>query len=242
MRGRNGLRRTTPLAQRVSVHRGAPGSLVGIPLPWPRSATSSAIILVVTAGFAFAVLSTKLTERVPVPVPAILLLAAATASELWPRLRHAPDRDGGAGRGRRADRDPLQRRPRHRLAPVPGLGRRDPLDRRPRHLRSRRGSSRCSPTTRSASLDPLRARRRRDRARPTPRSCSPCSGAARSPAGSGTILEGEAGFNDPAGIALMVGMIDLATHARQLLPRRREGVRRSRWPSVSPSGSPARSS
>ena len=30
---------------------------------------------------------------------------------------------------------------------------------------------------------------------------------------SGTILEGEAGVNDPAGIALMVGMIELATHA-----------------------------
>jgi potassium/hydrogen antiporter len=29
---------------------------------------------------------------------------------------------------------------------------------------------------------------------------------------SGTILEGEAGFNDPAGIALMAGMIELATH------------------------------
>ena len=29
---------------------------------------------------------------------------------------------------------------------------------------------------------------------------------------SGTILEGESGFNDPVGIALMIGMIDLATH------------------------------
>jgi cell volume regulation protein A len=28
-----------------------------------------------------------------------------------------------------------------------------------------------------------------------------------------TVLEGEAGFNDPAGIALMLGMIELATHA-----------------------------
>ena len=28
---------------------------------------------------------------------------------------------------------------------------------------------------------------------------------------SGTILEGEAGFNDPVGIALMVGMVELAT-------------------------------
>ena len=29
---------------------------------------------------------------------------------------------------------------------------------------------------------------------------------------SGTTLEGEAGMNDPAGIALMIGMIELATH------------------------------
>src|SRR5205823_13449863 len=30
---------------------------------------------------------------------------------------------------------------------------------------------------------------------------------------SGTILEGESGANDPVGIALMVGMLELATHA-----------------------------
>ena len=29
----------------------------------------------------------------------------------------------------------------------------------------------------------------------------------------GTILEGESGVNDPVGIALMIGMIELATHA-----------------------------
>jgi potassium/hydrogen antiporter len=29
---------------------------------------------------------------------------------------------------------------------------------------------------------------------------------------SGTILEGESGFNDPVGIALMIGMVELATH------------------------------
>ena len=28
---------------------------------------------------------------------------------------------------------------------------------------------------------------------------------------SGTILEGESGFNDPVGIALMIGMVELAT-------------------------------
>jgi cell volume regulation protein A len=31
----------------------------------------------------------------------------------------------------------------------------------------------------------------------------------------GTILEGESGFNDPVGIALMLGMIDLATHPNE---------------------------
>jgi potassium/hydrogen antiporter len=30
---------------------------------------------------------------------------------------------------------------------------------------------------------------------------------------SGTILEGESGFNDPVGIALMIGMIEIATHS-----------------------------
>ena len=62
----------------------------------------------------------------------------------------------------------------------------------------------------------------------SPGSCPGSSGAALSPtdpavtfsvlAGkevsgrSGTILEGESGFNDPVGIALMIGMVELATH------------------------------
>jgi cell volume regulation protein A len=44
------------------------------------------IILLVTAGFALAVLSTRLTQRYPVPAPAIFLVAAAVASDLWPIL------------------------------------------------------------------------------------------------------------------------------------------------------------
>ena len=42
----------------------------------------------------------------------------------------------------------------------------------------------------------------------------------------GTILEGEAGVNDPAGIALMIGMIELATHddASMLVVAREFGV------------------
>jgi cell volume regulation protein A len=44
----------------------------------------ASIVLVVTTGFALAVLSTKLTARVPVPAPAIFLLAAAAVSDIWP--------------------------------------------------------------------------------------------------------------------------------------------------------------
>ena len=44
------------------------------------------LVLIVTAGFSLAVISTKLTERVPVPAPALFLLVAALASDLWPEL------------------------------------------------------------------------------------------------------------------------------------------------------------
>ncbi len=43
----------------------------------------------------------------------------------------------------------------------------------------------------------------------------------------GTILEGESGANDPVGIALMLGMIELATHADALVLDRRARVRRA---------------
>ena len=42
---------------------------------------------------------------------------------------------------------------------------------------------------------------------------------------SGTILEGESGFNDPVGIALMIGMIQLAVDSECVDHRRRGGVR-----------------
>ena len=44
------------------------------------------IVLVVSAVFALAVFSNKLTERIPVPAPAIFLLAAAAAVHFVPRL------------------------------------------------------------------------------------------------------------------------------------------------------------
>ena len=57
--------------------------------------------------------------------------------------------------------------------------------------------------------DVLGARRPRDRGR------------------TGTILEGESGANDPVGIALMLGLIELATHADATLLDRRARLRRA---------------
>ncbi|MDX6728683.1 MAG: potassium/hydrogen antiporter, partial [Baekduia sp.] len=54
----------------------------------PEIADYATVILIVAGGFALAVLSTRLTERIPVPAPAIFLLAAALASDLWPGLYH----------------------------------------------------------------------------------------------------------------------------------------------------------
>jgi potassium/hydrogen antiporter len=49
----------------------------------------AALVLLVAGGFALAVFSTKLTERIPVPAPGIFLLAAAIVSDLWPRVYDA---------------------------------------------------------------------------------------------------------------------------------------------------------
>ena len=56
------------------------------------------IVLVVTGGFALAVLSTKLTERVPVRAPAIFLLAAAVVSDIWPGVYEARSRRSSGSR------------------------------------------------------------------------------------------------------------------------------------------------
>ena len=46
----------------------------------------AAILLVIGAGVALAVLSTRLTAWVPIPSPAIFLVAAALVSDIWPSL------------------------------------------------------------------------------------------------------------------------------------------------------------
>jgi cell volume regulation protein A len=171
------------------------------------------ILLLATAGFALAVLSTKLTERVPVPTPAIFLAAAAIASDIWPSLYrqvpvHTVERvavvalivilfNGGMDVGRR--------RFRAAAAPILTLG--------------------IVGTFATAAVVALVAHYLLG----LDWTLAGIVGAALSPTDpavmfsvlgrqeiggrSGTVLEGEAGVNDPAGIALMLGMIEFATHA-----------------------------
>jgi cell volume regulation protein A len=47
-----------------------------------------AIVLVVATGFSLALITGRISERLSLPAPAVFLLAAAVASELFPRLRH----------------------------------------------------------------------------------------------------------------------------------------------------------
>jgi cell volume regulation protein A len=172
----------------------------------------ASIVLVVTSGFALAVLSTKLTERVPVPAPAIFLLAAAVVSDLWPALYEmVPIKtveriavvalvvilfNGGTDIG--------WRRFRASAAPILSIG--------------------LLGTFATAGLVALLAHYVLGfewmlagivgaAIAPTDPAVMFSVLGRREVAGrSGTTLEGEAGVNDPAGIALMLGMIELATH------------------------------
>ena len=170
-----------------------------------------AIVLIVTAGFALAALSTSLTERIPVPAPAIFL-AAAAVSDIWPRVYEAVpivtvERiavialivilfNGGIDIG--------WRRFRASAAPILSLG--------------------LLGTFATAGLvtivahyvlgfDWILAGIVGAAIAPTdPAVMFSVLGRREVGGRSGTILEGEAGVNDPAGIALMLGMIELATH------------------------------
>jgi potassium/hydrogen antiporter len=170
-------------------------------------------ILIVAAIVALAVLSTKLSERVPIPAPAIFLLAAAGAAHLWPRLANklsilGVERvavvalvvilfDGGMRVG--------WKRFRAAAGPICILG--------------------VVGTFTTAGLIALAGRYLFDFSwtgagilgaalAPTdPAVMFSVLGKREVGGRTGTILEGESGVNDPVGIALMLGMIEFATHA-----------------------------
>jgi potassium/hydrogen antiporter len=170
------------------------------------------IVLVVAAGFLLMLLSTKVTERVPIPAPALFLLAAALASDLFPALaEHTSIRtverigvvavivilfDGGMKVG--------WRRFRGSAAPISVLG--------------------ILGTFATAGLMAVFAHAFFD----FDWTVAWIVGAALAPTDpavmfsvlgnrevggrSGTVLEGESGANDPVGIALVIGMLEFATH------------------------------
>jgi potassium/hydrogen antiporter len=171
------------------------------------------VVLVVSAVFALAVFANKLTERVPVPAPAIFLLAAALVVHFVPRLgRELSIKDveriavvalvvilfdGGMRVG--------WKRFRRSVTPISMLG--------------------VLGTFATAGLMTLAGRYLFDFSwtgagilgaalAPTdPAVMFAVLGRREVSGRTGTILEGESGVNDPVGIALMLGMLEFATHA-----------------------------
>jgi potassium/hydrogen antiporter len=171
------------------------------------------VVLVVSAVFALAVFSNKLTERIPVPAPAIFLLGAALAVHFAPRLgRELSIKDvervavialvvilfdGGMRVG--------WRRFRSSVVPISMLG--------------------VLGTFATAGLMTLAGRYLFDFSwtgagilgaalAPTdPAVMFSVLGRREVSGRTGTILEGESGVNDPVGIALMLGMLEFATHS-----------------------------
>jgi potassium/hydrogen antiporter len=172
----------------------------------------AAIVLLITGGFVLAVLSTKFTERVPIPAPGIFLLAAALVSDTWPGLyQHVPiltvERiavaalvvilfNGGLDIG--WNRFRLSAGPILTLGVVGTFATAGALAVFAHYvlgfewiLAGLVGAA-LAPTDPAVMFSVLRGKEVAGR--------------------SGTVLEGEAGVNDPAGIALMLGMVELATH------------------------------
>ncbi len=169
------------------------------------------IVLVVAAGFSLALFGRAITERLAIPSAALFLVAAAAASDLVPRLGDAisivtVERigvvalivilfDGGLDIGWR----------RFRVAAVPilsigvlGTFATAGLIALAAHallgfswITSGLLGAALAPTDPAVTFSVLGGREIRGR--------------------TGTILKGESGANDPVGIALMIGMIELAT-------------------------------
>ena len=170
------------------------------------------IILVVAGAFSLAILATQLGNHLPVPAPAVFLVAAAVASDVWPVLREdvsvrTVERvavvalivvllNGGMDTG--------WRRFRAAAGPIMGLG--------------IAGTFITAAVLTGAAhwllgMDWKLAGVVGAALAPTdPAVVFSVLGGREIGGRSGTTLEGEAGVNDPAGIALMIGVIELATH------------------------------
>jgi cell volume regulation protein A len=189
-----------------------PGSLVGVRFAMSEISDFALIVLPVAVGFALAILSTRLSGRLPIPAPGVFLLAAAVVSDVWPALGDALSirtveriavgalivilLNGGMDIG--------WPRMRRSLNPVVSLGvvgtfLTAALLAAVAHLAL--GFSWTLAGIIGAALAPT-----------DPAVMFSVLGGTEIRGRAGTILEGEAGVNDPAGIALMLGMVEPATH------------------------------
>ena len=170
------------------------------------------IVLVVAGAFSLSILATQLGNHLPVPAPAVFLVAAAVASDVWPVLREdvsvrTVERvavialivvllNGGMDTG--------WRRFRAAAGPIMALG--------------IAGTFITAAVLTGAAhwllgMDWKLAGVVGAALAPTdPAVVFSVLGGREIGGRSGTTLEGEAGVNDPAGIALMIGVIELATH------------------------------
>jgi potassium/hydrogen antiporter len=170
------------------------------------------IVLVVALGFTMALAASKLMERVPVPAPAFFLLAAAVASDLFPSLgTQVAVRDvervavvalvvilfgGGYEIGwRRFSRSAIP------IASLGVLGTFATAGVVAVFAHYALGFGWTSAGLLGAALAPT-----------DPAVMFSVLGGREIAGRTGTILQGESGANDPVGIALMIGMIELATH------------------------------
>ena len=167
-------------------------------------------ILLVSLALLAALLSTKLSGRFSVPAPAVFLVAAALASDLFPSLYlsiRTVERvatvalivilfDGGASIG--------WRRFRAALGPIASLG-------IVGTFATAGGAALLAHW--ALGLDWTVAGLLGAAVAPTdPAVMFSVFGGHEVVGRTGTILEGESGANDPVGIALMIGMVELATH------------------------------
>ena len=181
--------------------------------PVSEIADFGGIVFVVGAACAAAVLAAKITARVPIPTPAIFLVAAAFASDVYPHLHDYLDiRDvtrvgvvalivilfhGGMGIGTRKFRAAVG----PTLA-VGVLGTFATAAFIAAFAHWALGLAWITSGIIGAAIAPT-----------DPAVMFSVLGGREVGGRSGTILEGESGVNDPVGIALMIGMIELATHA-----------------------------
>jgi cell volume regulation protein A len=172
----------------------------------------AAILLALGTGVSLAVLSTRLTAWFPIPSPLLFLVAAAAVSDLWPSLyadvpaltveRIAVAAlivilfNGGMDIG--------WRRLRIAIGPILSLGIVGTFATAALlavFAHYALGFEWMTAGLIGAALAPT-----------DPAVMFSVLGKKEIDGRSGVTLEGEAGFNDPAGIALMIGMIELATH------------------------------